>query len=123
LEEFKRALARVQTDYAFYVDCQTNPAVALAGYDLTTEERATLLDPGKLGDMLMRGVETLKMKLAPMITIKGTHDWVNSAAAKTPDLSRLDNDSGIAREITAIRRATEDGERTRATVRLMELLS
>jgi hypothetical protein len=35
LEDFKRALARAQSDYGFYIDCQTNTAVALAGYDLS----------------------------------------------------------------------------------------
>jgi hypothetical protein len=123
LMDFKRALARVQTDYGFYVGCQTNPAVTLAGYDLTAEERSALLDPGKLADMLMRGVEALKLRAALTITISGTHDWVNSAAAKTPDLSRLDRDSGIATEVEAIKQASEDDERTKAAVRLMELLS
>jgi hypothetical protein len=56
LEDFRRALGRVQSDYGFYVECQANPAVALAGYDLSVDERSTLLDPEKLADVLKRGI-------------------------------------------------------------------
>ena len=43
-DDFKRALGRVQSDLAFFVDCQVNPTVALAGYDLSAEERLALTD-------------------------------------------------------------------------------
>jgi len=48
LNDFKRALGRVQSDYGFYIECQANPAVALADYDLTAEERLTKLPPNAL---------------------------------------------------------------------------
>ena len=68
LEDFKRALARVQSDYGFYIGCQTNPAVALAGYDLSADERSALTDPEKLADMLKRG-DRRSAQLRP-ITVK-----------------------------------------------------
>jgi hypothetical protein len=114
LEDFKRALARVQTDYGFYIECQTNPDEALADYDLTPDERSTLTDPEQLDDMLIRGIR---------ITISGTHDWVNRAA--TPQrtaMEKADRDAKVAAEVEAIRRASTDDERTRAAVRLMELV-
>ena len=112
-EDFKRALARVQTDYGFYIDCQTNPAVALADYDLSPDERSTLSDPEKLADMLIRGVR---------ITISGTHDWVNRAAPKKRDMEKADRDAKVATEVEAIKQASTDDERTGAVVRLMELV-
>lgn len=111
--DFERALARVQTDYEFYIACQTNPAVALADYDLTPEERSTLLDAEKLADRLVRGIR---------ITISGTHDWVNRAAPKKKAMEKVDWDSKIATEVEAIRQADTDDERTQAAVRLMELV-
>jgi hypothetical protein len=115
-EDFKRALARVQTDYEFYIDCQTNPAVALAGYDLSPDERSTLTDPKKLADMLIRGIS---------ITISGTHDWVNRAAPEKPQkkaTDKADRDAKVAAEVEAIKQAGTDDERTGAVVRLMELI-
>lgn len=115
-EDFKRALARIQTDYSFYIDCQTNPAVALAGYDLSPDERSTLMDPEKLADMLVRGIT---------ITISGKHDWVNRAAPEKPEKKareQADRDASVATEVEAIKQARTDDERTRATVRLMELV-
>ena len=49
LDSFKAALARVQSDYEFYIGCQTDPASTLAGYDLSPEERSALTDPDELG--------------------------------------------------------------------------
>jgi hypothetical protein len=113
VEDFKRALARVQTDYEFYIDCQTNPDEALAGYDLSPDERATLSDPKKLADMLIRGIR---------ITISGTHDWVNRAAPKSKAMEKADRDAKVATEVQAIKQATTDDERTGAAIRLMELV-
>jgi hypothetical protein len=98
LEDFKRALARVQSDFSFYIGCLTNPAVAL-------EE---LLTPGL-------GISQLR------ITISGTHDWVNRARMEAlPD--KADHDSKVVQEVNAIKRAGNDRERTQAAVRLMELI-
>jgi len=115
-EDFKRALARVQTDYGFYIDCQTNPTVALAAYDLSPDERSTLTDPKKLADMLIRGIT---------VTISGKHDWVNRAAPEKPmkrAMEKTDRDAKVAAEVEAIKRASTDDERTRAVVRLIELV-
>ena len=122
LEDFKRALARVQSDYGFYIDCQTNPAVALAGYDLSPDERSTLVDHEKLGDMLMRGVGVLNLRPSITIKISGTHDWVNRAAPKKTTMEKVDRDVKIATEVEAIKRASTEGKRTEAAVRLMELV-
>jgi hypothetical protein len=121
LEDFKRALARVQSDYGFYIECQTSPAVALAGYDLSPDERSTLIDPEKLADVLKRGIGVHRL---PPITIKicGTHDWINRAAALDGAMDDADRDAKVATEVDAIRRATTRDERTGAAVRLMELI-
>jgi hypothetical protein len=123
LHDFKLALARAHTDYGFYIDCLTTPGSALAGYDLSPHERSTLTDPGKLAEVLMRGVG--EPKLLPSITIKisGTHDWVNRAAPKKREaMQEAERDARIAAEVEAIRRAGTDDERTCAVVRLMELV-
>ena len=122
LEDFKRALARVQSDYGFYIDCQTNPAVALAGYDLSPDERSTLIDSEKLGDMLIRGVGVLNLRPSITVKISGTHDWVNRAGPKKTKMEKVDRDAKIATEVEAIKRASTDDERTGAAVRLMELV-
>jgi hypothetical protein len=115
LNEFKRALARMQSDYGFYVDCQANPAVALAGYDLTADERSVLTDPVRLGDVLRGGIDVSPLK----ITFSGTHDWVNrtKTTKKKPT-----NVNAVAHEVEAIKRAGTSEERTGAAVRLMRLI-
>ena len=55
LDDFKRALARVQRDFGFYIGCQTEPAAALAGYDLSPAERRALTEPDTLSEMLRSG--------------------------------------------------------------------
>jgi hypothetical protein len=117
LEDFKRALARVQSDFNFYIGCQMNPAVALEGYSLSADELATLTSPQQLSEVLAPGLGISQLK----ITISGTHDWVNRARMEAlPD--KADQDSKIVLEVDAIKRAGTDGERTRAAVRLMELI-
>jgi hypothetical protein len=124
LEDFKRALARVQSDFGFYIDCQARPALALAGYDLSPDERTALSDPVKLADVLATGIG---LRQLPSITIKisGTHDWVNRAAPKkkkTTTMAADDHDAKVTTEVAAIKQASTDEERTGATVRLMELI-
>jgi hypothetical protein len=114
MQDFQKVLARVQTDYAFYVQCQADPAAALAGYSLSAEERAALSDPTRLADWMAAGRPRL-----PPITIKisGTHDWVNRAAA--------DKDAGseqVDRQVETVRRAATDADRHTAVLRLMEQL-
>jgi hypothetical protein len=121
LEHFRRALARVQSDYGFYIDCQTNPAAALAGYDLSPGERSALSDPGVLATVLTEGVGTGRLA-AIKVTISGKHDWVNRAAPSDAPGDQADRDAMIAVEVEAIRRASTDDERTEAAVRLMELI-
>jgi len=123
LDDFKQALARVQSDYGFYIDCQANPAMALAGYDLSVDERSALSDPEKLGGLLRGGIGISKL---PSITIKisGTHDWVNRTRPKktTTNMEEVELDSQIAAEVAAIGRADTSEGRTAAAVRLMELI-
>ena len=118
LEDFKRALARVQSDYGFYIDCQANPAVALAGYDLTPDQRSTLIDPEKLADAFRRGIGDKHLRIS--IVIKGRHDWINRAAPG--NRPREDRDARVASEVDAIRRASTGEERIDSVVRLMELI-
>ncbi len=115
--DFKAALARVQSDYDFYIRCQADPDTALADYALSPEERAALGDPDRLAEALKHGSESMRL---PSITIKisGTHDWVNRAAADR------ENPVGelIQHEVDSIRNAGTDGERDESTLRLMQLL-
>ena len=119
--DFKRALARVQSDYGFYIDVQANPAAALAGYDLTAEERSALIHSETLADVLERGIGVNKL---PPITIKicGTHDWVNRAAAMEGALAEAEREAKVATEVEAIKRASTDAERSGAVLRLMEAI-
>ena len=123
LEDLKRALARVQSDYGFYIQCQTNPVAALDGYDLSPDERSVLTDPEKLADALKPGVGMLNPR-AWSITIKisGTHDWVNRAAPNKKAMADVDREAKVATEVKAIKKATTDEKRTGAVVRLMELI-
>ena len=118
LEDFKRALARVQRDFDFYVECQTNPAVALADYDLSSDERSALSDPDRLAEVLKGGVGFDRLR----ITISGTHDWVNRAAPKKRAMEDVDREASVATEVKAIKTASTDEKRTLAAVRLMELI-
>ncbi len=115
-DDFKAALARVQSDYAFYIQCQSDPAMALADYSLSTEERATLSDPEKLASALKRGGDNR----LPSITIKisGTHDWVN----RTPPKKKSEVRGLIDRQVEAVKRAANDQEREESTLRLIQLI-
>ena len=116
-DDFRAALARVQSDYSFYIQCQSDPAAALSGYSLSSEERATLSDPERLADALKRGRDP---RLLPSITIKisGTHDWINRA----PKRKQTEEDELIAREVESVKLAGNDDERDESTLRLMRLL-
>jgi hypothetical protein len=117
LEDFKRALARIQSDYGFYINCQTNPALALGGYDFSPDERLALTDPGKLADVLKHGIGLLRLR----ITISGTHDWVNRAALNAT-MENADENAKIVTEVQMIKQASTNEERTEAVVRLMGLI-
>jgi hypothetical protein len=92
IEDFKLILARVQSDYDFYVRLQENPEHSLATYDLTDEEREVLLDPDKLGQVLSGvvpepGGEGSEPAFKITITICGTHDWFNPTNVSPPHIS------------------------------------
>jgi hypothetical protein len=114
-DDFNAALARVQSDYEFYVRCQSDTETALADYSLSPEERATLSDAERLADALERGRD---MRL-PSITVKisGTHDWVNRTPTKESGTDEL-----IAEQVESVRRAENDDDREESTLRLMQLL-
>lgn len=113
LDSFTAALARIQSDYEFYIGCQTDPASTLAGYDLTPEERSALTDPGELARVLN---EDLRPRNIPSITVKivGRHDWVN----RTP--KKQQRHEPVVQEVAAIKSASSDEERTQAALRLIE---
>lgn len=118
LDDFKRALARVQSDFSFFVDCQVNPAVALAGYDLTADERSALTDAEKLADVLNKGISKL------VITFKGKHDWVNRTTTRkmvdgSADADRQARLIGAAR---AVKGARNDDDRMQSALAMMELM-
>jgi hypothetical protein len=113
LDSFKAALARVQSDYEFYIGCQTDPASTLAGYDLSPEERSALTDPGQLARVLN---EDLRPRNIPSITVKisGRHDWVNRTPKTQPRQER------VVHEVAAIKAASSDKERSQAALKLIE---
>ena len=124
LEDFKKALARVQSDYGFYIGCQTNPTLALAGYDLSPDERSALSDPESLADMLKRGIGITQLR---PITVKvsGKHDWINRAVPVNLEMAAIekaDRDAKVALQVESIKQARTNDERVRATVGLMELI-
>jgi hypothetical protein len=120
VDDFKRALARVQRDFGFYIGCQTEPAAALAGYDLSPAERRAFADPDTLADMLRRGIGLTKLRPVT-VKISGSHDWVNRAATAEPTID-AEREAKVAREVDAVKRAGTERERTGAVVRLLELL-
>jgi hypothetical protein len=110
-DHFKAALARVQSDYAFYIQCESDPATALSDYSLSAEECAMFSDPERLADALKRASDI-------SITISGTHDWVNRAAPE----KEKEGDDLIAREVESVKRADNNDERGESTLRLVQLL-
>jgi hypothetical protein len=123
-EELKRALARVQIDYGFFIEVQTNPEAALAEFNLNAAERSTLIDPDKLTDMIMRGNGEVTPQAAISVTISGTHDWVNVATPQPDEkgLNTAEHHALIAAQIEAVKRAGTDDERATAVARLVELV-
>lgn len=113
LDSFKAALARIQSDYDFYIGCQTDPASTLTGYDLSPDERSALTDPGELARVLD---EDLRPHNLPKITvtIKGRHDWVNLAPKQKPRQER------VVHEVAAIKAAASDEARAQAALQLIE---
>ena len=53
VDAMAKVIERASTDAAFRAQLKTNPESALAGYDLTTEERAAVLtsDSGRTSDI------------------------------------------------------------------------
>jgi precorrin-6B methylase 1 len=93
LDDFNRALARVQSDYAFFIDCHIDPAKAFAGYDLSPEERSALSDPEKLS-------EVLKGRIG-----------VNRARERKTTEADVSGDARVATEVEAIKDASKDQDR------------
>ena len=110
---FEAALARVQSDYEFYVGCQTDPASTLGEYDLSPEETSALTDPDQLAKMLNDDSTPRAIR----ITISGTHDWVNRTTRRQP---RQELQQPVVQEIAAIRAASSDAERRQAALKLIE---
>ena len=113
LDSFKAALARVQSDYEFYIGCQTDPDSTLAGYDLSPQERSALTEPDQLAAMLH---EDLRPRNIPSITVKisGRHDWVNRTTTNEP------LQESVVHEVAAIKAASSDDERAQAALKLIE---
>jgi hypothetical protein len=110
-DDFMAVLARAQSDYSFYVQCQTDSDTALAAYSLRPEQRAALTDPGLLA-------EALKRERDLTITVSGKHDWVN----RTPPKKRAEADELVARVVESVKQGASDAEREESVLRLMQLL-
>lgn len=117
LKDFKGVLARVQSDFTFYIECLVNPASALAQYNLSSDELSVLSNPTKLADFLSQGFAITK---GFVITICGSHDWVNAPPKKLVKKGPVDV-SRVATAVEAIRSASTASERTDSVVRLIEL--
>jgi len=113
LHSFKAALGRVQSDYEFYVGCQTDPASTLAGYDLSPQEWSALTHPDELAMVLK---EDLRPRNIPSITIKisGRHDGVNRTTKKKP------LQESVVHEVAAVKAAGSDAQRGEAALKLIE---
>jgi hypothetical protein len=120
VDDFKQALARVQNDYGFYVECQTDPEAALARYDLTAEERSALTDPERLAEALSGGLGVNPFRIT--IKISGKHDWVNRAAVADGGKADAEHDALVGRAVDALRRAATGDERREAAFDLMGLI-
>lgn len=118
-----RVLARVQSDYGFYIGCQTNPAVALRDYALSTHEYEALLDPEKLRAMLDdSALENKPTRL--VITFSGKHDWINRTkpTRASTNTNTAEYDAQVSHEIEAIRQAGKHEERAAAALRLLAVI-
>lgn len=113
MSHFTAVLDRVQGDYAFYVRLQSDPASALAEYDLSADERAVLTDPKLLADAL---VHALPWSIS--IKISGTHDWVNRQPKRAPS-ARAES---LEHEAELVRRAENASARRESALRLIQLL-
>ena len=123
VDDFIRVLARVQSDYGFYIGCQTNPAAALRDYALNTDELETLLDPEKLRAMLDDGAfENKPARL--IITFSGKHDWINKTKPKraSTNMNAAEYHAQVSHEVEAIRQAHTHEERAAAAVRLLTVI-
>ena len=121
--DFVRVLARVQSDYGFYIGCQTNPAVALREYSLDADELETLLDPDKLRAMLDgNALENQPARL--IITFSGKHDWINKTRPKTvsKNMDAAEYHAQVSHEVKAIRQAHTHEERAVAALRLLTVI-
>ncbi|KJS58832.1 hypothetical protein [Streptomyces rubellomurinus] len=116
--DYDAALARVQSDYAFYIHCQSDPEAALADYELSPEEAATFSDPQLLSDALKKQGED-EGRLAITVKISGTHDWINRSV---PPPEQKDVSALITSEIESVRQAGNDEERREAMLRLVRLI-
>jgi hypothetical protein len=116
MNDFKAALARIQSDYDFYIGCQTDPDATLAGYALAPEERRVLTDPDELARVLK---EDLRPRNIPSITVKisGRHDWVNRTPKKKKAQSTQEH---VTQEVASVKAARSDRARTEAALRLIE---
>ena len=70
-EALGRAVERASTDSAFRAQLQANPEGALAGYNLTAEERAALLS-GDSEQLQTLGVDARITKIDNYPTMPGT---------------------------------------------------
>ena len=95
--------------------------MALAGYDLSPDERTALTDPAKLAAVLTGGIGIARL---PSITIKisGSHDWVNRSGPTKKSMADVGRDATVVTQVEAIKRARTEEERTGAVLRLMELI-
>lgn len=114
-EALTDVLARIQSDYDFYIEVQRDPRSALADHDLSEEELAVLADPVRLAGLLERD---LRPRNLPSITIKisGRHDWVNRTTKKKA------SSAGFEVEVAAVKQAASAEERRRALSQLLERL-
>jgi hypothetical protein len=105
-------LSRIQTDHTFYLLFRQSPEEAMAGYELSTEERATLTEsPERLWDCLGQPNSYWKSSCNYVLLESGELDF-NMAAAL--------GDLKVQSAIDEIHNATADRDRLASVLALME---
>ena len=79
LEDFKRALARVQSDYGFYIELPDQSRRGARGLRPERGRAVGVERPRELADVLKGGIGITQLGRSRSRS-PGTHDWVNRAA-------------------------------------------
>ncbi len=105
-------LSRIQTDHAFYLQFRKNPQEALTPYELSSEDRAALMDSGSQLSARLGGVVFTLTGTKNFMSL-GSADWQfdPAAALRRPE---------IQESIAQIRNVTTNADRLTPVLALIE---